>query len=446
MSKSHVNLSMADQAMYKAMKVNLPLIWLILILAYLDRVNIGFAKQALQHDIGLSNEAYAFGAGIFFLGYALFDVPSNIAMYYIGPRRWLSRIMITWGLTAIGFAFVTNDTMFYCLRFLLGVAEAGFSPTILYFITIWFSVRWRSSIIGIYYTGMPISIIIGAPVSGFLLDMDGRLGFHGWQLMFLVEGIAPVLAGLIVFKYLTDNLQDAEWLSLEEKEALTAELQIENIDKCPRYIHPLRVIIDPRVWYLTLIYIPVLATINGIAFYLPTQVSALLGQQVGTMVGFVSAIPYLCAVIAIIFVTKYSDKTGNRSMLGALLMAASGVATIISATNQPLLGIVALSIAVSGCACTVPLFWTMPSRFLIGVTAASGIAFINSLSYCATVLTPIIRVWADQHFNNPHAGLYAIGSIALLGSLLFVSASIRRMGNDAELIDSLYAKSNQVVN
>jgi MFS family permease len=442
-----IDLNLADRAMQKALKKNLPLIILMYLLAHLDRSNIGFAKQALQLDTGLSDAAFALGAGLFFVGYAVFEVPSNIAMHYVGARLWLARIMITWGLVASSFAFVTNETMFYFLRILLGMAEAGFFPGIIYFLTIWFSARRRSTITGLFYMAMPLSMVFGSPLSGFLLDLNGMLGLHGWQWMFLIEGSLTVIVGLYSLSYLVDRPQDATWISPEEKQALSAELLAEEGEKRLLYTNPLRVLIDPRVWYLSVICLPVWGTLYGISFYLPTQVAALLGEKVGFEVGLVSAIPYLCATIALVIIPAYSDKTGNRAGLAALLMACSGVALMLSGTSDPIYGIIALSIAMTGCITTVPIFWALPSRFLLGVTAASGIALINSISHLGSFLSPSLRVWAEQHFQNPNAGLYAIGLVALVGALLFLTTIPLGMGNNVATVKSAsFATASQMRN
>jgi MFS family permease len=240
-------------AMDKAQKKLVPFIILMYIFAFLDRANIGFAKQAFQLDTGVSDAAFALGAGIFFLGYAVFEVPSNIMMYHVGARVWLARIMITWGLVSAGFAWVNNDTQFLILRVLLGVAEAGFMPAIVYYFTNWFSESKRSSVMGLFWMGPPLAFIFGSPLSGMLLDLHGFLGFAGWRWMFLVEGLLAAAGGVLAFKYLVDSPAKATWLSDEEKEALHAELEVEKAKGNFEKVGALSVLGNAKVWYLALI-------------------------------------------------------------------------------------------------------------------------------------------------------------------------------------------------
>ncbi|MDR3562427.1 MAG: MFS transporter [Negativicutes bacterium] len=410
--------AVVDQAMQKATKKIIPFLLLMFIFAYLDRINIGFAKQALQIDVGFSDAVFALGVGLFFIGYAVFEVPSNVIMHHVGARRWLSRIMVTWGIVAAGFAFVTDETMFYVLRILLGIAEAGFAPGIIYYISCWFTIRKRTTIMGLFLLGMPVSVTLGAPLSGFLLDMNGLMGLHGWQWMFLIEGLLASVVGVYALWYLVDKPEDAKWMTQEEKQALRNELEAENACKNLTYTSPWRALIDLRVLYLCFTYITLQMASYGITFYLPTQVAGLLGKKVGTEVGLVSAIPYACAIVALILIPIYSDRTGKKGSLAALLFGGCGVFFMLSNTANPFFAILALCVAVVCLFGCMPIFWTMPSRILTGVTAASGIAFINSIGNLGGFLAPNFRVWAEQYFHNPVAGIYVIGITAVFGSLL----------------------------
>jgi MFS family permease len=326
--------------------------------------------------------------------------------------------MITWGLVAAGFAFATSETSFYALRLLLGFAEAGFAPGIIYYIGCWFPQRKRTTIMGLFLVAMPISVTLGAPLSGFLLDMNGFLGIHGWRWMFLIEGLLASVIGVAAFWYLVDKPEDAKWMTQEEKKALRAELDAENAAKVQTYTNPWRALLDLRVLYLCFTYITLQMASYGITFYLPTQVAGLLGKKVGTEVGLVSAIPYACAVVALLFIPLYADKSGKKGSLAALLLGGCGVFFMLSNTANPFWAILALCVAVVCLFGCMPIFWTMPSRILSGVAAASGIAFINSIGNLGGFFAPNFRVVAEHYFHSPVAGIYVIGITAVFGSIL----------------------------
>lgn len=411
---------LANLAMDKAQRKIVPFILLMYVLAFLDRANIGFAKQALQVDTGLSDAAFALGAGIFFLGYAVFEVPSNIIMHYVGARVWLARIMISWGGIAAAFAYATTETSFLVLRVLLGIAEAGFFPGIIYYLTFWFSSRRRSSVMGFFYFGAPLSFILGSPLSGLLLDMDGILGFHGWQWMFAVEGILASIVGIWALSYLVDKPQQAQWIPEAERMALIAELAEENAGKLKEQASAVSVLGNAKVWYLCAIYFMIQISVYGVTFYLPTQVAGFLGKKVGFTVGLVSAIPWLCALAANAIIPRYSDRSGKRGGLAAVLMTCAGIGVYASATNYPLIGILALCVASAGYFSCQPIFWTLPTRFLSGVGAASAIALINSIGNLGGFVAPNLRVWAEQTFHSSSAGLYALGSASFVCALLLL--------------------------
>ncbi|WP_312201974.1 MFS transporter [Anaerospora hongkongensis] len=426
------NPKLCNRAMDKAQKKLVPFVLLMYILAFLDRANIGFAKQAFQIDTGISDAAFALGAGIFFLGYAVFEVPSNIIMHHVGARAWLARIMITWGLVSAGFAWVSTESSFLILRVLLGIAEAGFFPGIIYYFTFWFTNRRRSSVMGLFYLGPPLAFIFGSPLSGLLLDFDGTFGFHGWQWMFIVEGLLAAVVGVWAYWYLVDKPQDAKWLAEEEKQALLAELDDENAKKPQGKASALQALGNSKVWFLAAICFMIQVSNYGLNFYLPTQVAGLLGQKVGLMVGLVSAIPWICALIATATLPRYSDKSGKRGVLAAAIIGSAGVGFILSATGNPLLGIIALCIVAMGNLACQPIFWTLPSRFLSGIAAASAIALINSVGNLGGFLAPNLRVWAEQTFHNSYAGLYAIAAAGILGAILLLISIPLGIGQNTE--------------
>ena len=421
---------LADQTMGKAERKLVPFIVLMYIFAFLDRANIGFAKDAFQVSTGVSDAAFAMGAGIFFLGYAVFEVPSNIMMHKFGARIWLSRIMITWGLVSAGFALVTNEFQFLALRVLLGIAEAGFMPAIVYYFTLWFTEKRRSSIMGLFWMGPPLAFIFGSPVSGILLDFHGFLGFEGWQWMFAIEGLLAAFSGVFAFKHLIDGPNKAKWLTDEERNALNTALANENSERKFEKVGALSVLFNTKVWYLALICFMIQVCNYGLNFYLPTHVAGLLGSKVGTMVGFVSAIPWIFALIATIYLPRISDKTGMRGSLAAIIIALSGIGYFISSTTIPIIGIAALCIVAVGNLACQPIFWTMPSRILTGIGAASGIAFINSMGNLGGFVAPNLRVFAETVFQTPSAGLYAMGISGFIAALMVFLTIPMKMGNN----------------
>jgi sugar phosphate permease len=421
---------LANRAMDKARAKLVPFVLLMYILAFLDRANLGFAMKAFQGDTGISDAAFALGAGIFFVGYAVFEVPSNIIMHHVGARVWLARIMVTWGLVAAGFAWVTSDTGFLTLRVLLGIAEAGFFPGIIYFFTFWFTARRRSSVMGLFYLGPSLAFIFGSPLSGLLMDMNGMFGFAGWQWMFAVEGLLATVVGIWAYFYLVDRPAKAGFLSDDEKQALIAELESEHAAKPVEHTGAVKVLADPRVWFLCAIYFCIQASVYGVTFYLPAQVATLLGRKVGLMVGFVSAIPWVCSLIANLTVPRYSDRSGKRGILGATLLFIAGVGVAGSATGNPVIGIIGLCVGSVGYLSCQPVFWTLPARFLSGVAAASAIGLINALGNLGGFFAPNLRVWAEQTFQSPAAGLYALAACSFTGAVLFLVSIALGLGTN----------------
>ena len=428
-----------SQAISKATRKIIPMVVLMFILAYLDRSNIGFAKQQFQLDTGLSDAAYAFGAGIFFIGYALFEVPSNILLYRIGARVWLSRIMVTWGLVSAAMMFAHDETTFVILRFLLGVSEAGFFPGVILYLTFWFPQNVRARVTGYFLFGAPLAFIIGGPLSGSLLSLEGTyfaFGLHGWQLMFVVEGLLASLVGIWVFFYLDDRPEKAKWLSEQEKLALSQQLALEENAKSshgPK--SALQALLDVRVLYLCLIWFTVQVCGYGIYFFLPTQIATLLGSKVGILVGFITAIPPLCAAIAVYYVPRISERLKERRIVASVtfMLGAAGIAISGFADSVPLIAIIALCVAAAGHLAMQPLYWTFPSSYLGGTAAASGIALINSVGNLGGFVAPNLRVWAEHTFESARAGLYFVALVAFIGSLLILT--LRYIGMDKKLSD-----------
>ena len=413
-----------QQALSKIRWRILPFVALMFAMAIIDRSNIGFAKHALQADTGLSNAAFALGAGIFFIGYAVFEVPSNLMLHKIGARIWLSRIMVTWGLVSAAMMFAHDETSFYILRFLLGVAEAGLSPGVVLYLTYWFPQNQRGSAYGIYYFGVPVSLMVGGPVSGWLLE-SAQFGLTGWQWMFVTEGLAASIIGVFAFFYLTDKPRDAKWLNTEEKAAIEHELEKEQLQKANKGPSSWRAaMFNPVVLYFTLIYFTIQVSVYGVLFYLPTRIAELLGTGIGLKVGALTSIPWIATVIMLYLVTRHADRKGQQTRYAALMLAMAAVGMIGSTLSGNLvLVIVAFCVAAAGFITVQPLFWTLPTRFLGGAAAASGIAVIGALGNLGGFLAPTVKTWAEGYFNNPHAGMYFLAGMAVLGALMLIRSA-----------------------
>ncbi|PAA37424.1 MFS transporter [Pseudomonas fragi] len=422
-----------QQALSKIRWRILPFVALMFAMAIIDRSNIGFAKHALQADTGLSNAAFALGAGIFFIGYAVFEVPSNLMLHKIGARIWLSRIMVTWGLVSAAMMFAHDETSFYILRFLLGVAEAGLSPGVVLYLTYWFPQNQRGSAYGIYYFGVPVSLMVGGPVSGWLLE-SAQFGLTGWQWMFVTEGLAASIIGVFAFFYLTDKPRDAKWLNTEEKAAIEHELEKEQLQKANKGPSSWRAaMFNSVVLYFTLIYFTIQVSVYGVLFYLPTRIAELLGTGIGLKVGALTSIPWIATVCMLYLVTRHADRKGQQTRYAALMLAMAAVGMIGSTLSGNLvLVIMAFCVAAAGFITVQPLFWTLPTRFLGGAAAASGIAVIGALGNLGGFLAPTFKTWAEGYFNNPHAGMYFLAGTALLGALMLIR-SARASGNPGKL-------------
>ncbi len=398
-----------------------PFLALMFAMAMLDRSNVGFVKQALQLDANLNSAAYALGAGIFFIGYAVFEIPSNLMLHRVGAKIWLSRIMITWGLASAAMMFTKDEWSFYALRFILGVSEAGFSPGVILFSTYWFPARDRSKAIGIYYLGAPIAMVLGGPVSGFLLDFTGgMLGLKNWQWMFLIEGLAATVVGVFAFFYLTSHPRDARWLSAEERGALQDAITAENAQKQAHgKTGALKALMDLRVLRFVLIYFAIQVSAYGVVFYLPAHISELTGQAIGTNVGLLAAIPWLCALVSMGLITGYADATQKHRTLGMGLLALTAGGLFASTWGTHLVPVlIAFSLATVGFVVVQPLFWTLPTAHLSGTAAASGIALIGSIGNLGGFIAPTFKTAMETVFHSQRAGTVALAFAGVLGMWL----------------------------
>ncbi|UQR61953.1 MFS transporter [Bradyrhizobium sp. C-145] len=395
-----------------------PFIMLLYFVAFIDRVNIGFASLTMNKDIGLSPAVYGFGAGIFFWGYFLFEVPSNIILHKIGARISIARVMITWGIVSAAMAFVQGPTSFYVLRFLLGVAEAGFFPGIILYLSYWFPARQRAAVTALFMAAAPLSTVLGSPISGALLEMDGMLGFKGWQWLFVLEALPAVLLGFVVLGFLTDRPEKAKWLAEDERRWLVETMNVETTSKVATASHSIwRGLADPRVLALSLIYFGTSAGLYTLGVWAP-QIIKQFGLS-SLQVGFLNALPATAAVIAMILWARHSDRTGERTwhVVWACLIAAAGLAYAGLAAGVVAV-LVALTLVNIGISSAKPPLWSMPTLFLSGPAAAAGIATINSIGNLGGFVGPAMIGWIKDQTGSFVGGLYFVAGLLVLSAVL----------------------------
>ncbi|HBK08400.1 MAG TPA: MFS transporter [Acetobacteraceae bacterium] len=405
----------------KVTKRIVPFLMLCYFVAYLDRVNVGFAALTMNKAIGISATAFGFGAGIFFFSYFLFEVPSNLALERFGARKWIARIMMSWGILSGAMALVGGETSFYVVRVLLGIAEAGFFPGIIFYLTLWFPGVYRARIVGWFMAAIPLSSVLGAPVSGWILGMDGVGGLAGWQWLFILEAAPALVLSVVVWFYLTDRPADARWLEPEERAWLDRRLAAEVKQK--EDVHGLSVVqalFNPRILALSLVYFGAVATNYGTGFWLPQIVKGFGLSNLQT--GFVSAAPYVVGTVGMILWGRRSDAKMERKGHAAVAFAIAAIGIAGSTmVDAPLVKMIALSFGAFGVFAVLPVFWTFPTAFLSGAAAAAGIAAINSIGNLAGFFGPFIMGWLKDVTGNFSAGLWAIAACAVM-SLVIVLA------------------------
>ncbi|GLS42959.1 MFS transporter [Methylobacterium brachythecii] len=397
-----------------------PFLCVLYTIAFIDRINVGFAALTMSKDLGLTPTMFGFGAGLFFIAYFLFEVPSNLMLDKVGARRWIARVMITWGIISMGFAFIDSANQFYVLRFLLGIAEAGFFPGVILYLTYWFPKRWRGRVTAGFVVAIPIASAIAAPISGYLLAMEGVLGFHGWQWMFILEAAPAVALGFVCLFFLTDKPEQATWLAPEQRDWLVAEMAKEQ--GIPER-HSLREIgatlISWPVLRLSLVYFGLTTGLYGIELWLPQIVKGFGLSNIE--VGFVSAIPYLLAIATMGLWARHSDRTGERfgHVAIACLVGCGGlmIAGLVHTLAIPT--VIFLSLAIAGVMAARPPFWQLPPEFLSGAKLAGGIAAINSIGNLGGFVGPSLIGWAREATGSFTAGLM-ISAMTLGVSALFV--------------------------
>ena len=396
----------------------LPFLMLCYAASYMDRVNIGFAKLQMQQALGYSETVFGLGSGIFFLGYFLFEVPSNILMHRVGARAWIARIMITWGLLSGAFIWVKSVPAFYGLRFVLGLAEAGFYPGVILYLTYWFPARWRGRAIAVLMSAIPLSSILGNPLSGWVMDaMNGVQGVAGWKWMFVVEAAPAVLIGIATLFYLDNSIAAARWLDPDEKRVLEAAIAEDHKRQVSGVHGVAQAFRDPRVWFMCGIYFCFILGQYGLNFWMPTLIRT-AGVQGATAIGVVSAIPYLATLAMMNLFGHSADKRRERRWHLAI-PALIGAAGFVIAPTAPNVGIAvaALSLAAAGAITCAPLFWSLPTAFLAGAGAAAGIAVINSVGNLAGFVAPYIIGWATDATGSAAIGMYAIAGGLVVGAV-----------------------------
>jgi MFS family permease len=397
----------------------IPALVVLYLVAYIDRAAVGFAHLHMGADVGIGDAAYGLGAGLFFIGYFLFEVPSNLLLDKFGARKWFARILLTWGLITMAMALIQGPYSFYILRFLLGVAEAGFFPGVLYLITQWYPVRHRGKIMGMFILSQPIAMMVAGPLAGALLGMDGIANMHGWQWLFVMVGLPAVLLSLPTLLYLPEKINSVKWLSHEQKTWLSNELVKDEAEyDQTRHGNPLHALKDKRVLTLALYYLPVTLSIYGLNLWLPTIIKQFSGGS-DLQVGFLSSIPYVFGIIGLLIIPRSTDKLNDRYGHLSFLYALGACGMFFSAwLTSPVMQLIALSVVAFCLFSTTAVFWTLPGRFLTGASAAAGIALINSVGNLGGYIGPFGIGLLKQYTGNMASGLYFLTIVMIFGLIL----------------------------
>lgn len=421
--------ALEEQTIKRISKRIIPFLIILFVMAFLDRTNIGFAALHMNEAIGITQTIFGLGAGIFFLGYFIAEVPSNVLLHRFGARIWIARIMITWGIIAALMGFIHNGTQFVVLRFLLGIAEAGFFPGIIFYLTLWFPARYRARVFATFYLGLPIAQIIGAPISVGLMQWGNTLGFEGWRLMYILEGIPSVILGLICLKYLTNTPSEAKWLAADQRQWLMQTLQKEESEKEESADAHLRkgelikqVFKNPLVWIMALVYFGITSGSNAMFFFLPSVLESFrntFGMEISLIQnGLLTAIPYAFAAVGMILWSRRSDRKQERYVHGAsaALMAAIAIA-IALIVNQPWAIIVGFIFLAIGVFSAINIFWTLPGQTLTGVGAAAGIGLINSVGNLSGFSGPYLTGYLYTATGNYTIAFLVIAAFVGMGGL-----------------------------
>jgi ACS family tartrate transporter-like MFS transporter len=418
-------LDLETRVVRKLMRRILPFVMLLYFVSFLDRVNVGFAAFSMNKAIGLTPATFGFGGGIFFVGYFLFEVPSNLILYRVGARLWIARVMLSWGLVSAACAFATGPRSFYALRFLLGAAEAGFFPGVIYYLSQWFPVRQRAVAVAAFMVAAPLSITIGSPISGALMELPTIAGLSNWQWLYILEALPAIVLGFVVLWVLSDSPENAKWLEPDERAWLAATLQAENAESRSRTGHHQTVwaaLWDPRVLVLALIYSGTSAGLYAVGLWAPLIVRQFGYSPLAT--GWLNAVPGVVAIAAMIAWARHSDRTLDHAWHVAIPCLAAGIGFVWGGIAHSIIGVIlALTLMTVGSNAAKPPLWAMPSLFLSGAGAAAGIAWINSLGNLGGFAGPFLIGWLKDRWGSYAGGLYAVGVMLALSAAVMLALS-----------------------
>jgi len=403
--------------MAKVTRRLLPFMIVCYLVCYLDRVNVSFAALQMNQDLGFTATVYGFGAGIFFIPYFLLETPSNLVLVRVGARRWIARIMFSWGILSGCTAFIWNDTSFYVIRFLLGAAEAGFFPGVLFYLTLFFPSAYRARMVGWYMAAIPLSAVLGAPLSSFLLYLDGGFGLKGWQWIFITEAVPSVILSFVVLFYLTDDPKDARWLADEQRGWLVRRMHVERQHRLAAHdMSVWQVLVNPRVLLLGVAGFAIAHSISGISFFLPQIIKAFGLTNMQT--GLVSAIPFAIGAAGMIWYGRRSDRLMERRSHCSIALLLTAIGLVAAAMlEDPYLRLASLCFASFGAFAVLPVFWAMPTAFLSGAAAAAGVAYINSIANLASFVGPFVTGWIKDATGSFTGGLVVIAASQIVGAI-----------------------------
>jgi ACS family tartrate transporter-like MFS transporter len=408
-----------DSALQKASRRLLPFLFVLYVAAFLDRINVGFAQLQMKGELGFGDAVYGLGTGIFFIGYFVFEVPSNLILARMGARLWIARIMLTWGAISAAMALVRTPAGFYALRFLLGVAEAGFFPGIIYYLGLWFPPEQRASAVSRFMTAVPIAGLVGGPLSGLLLSLDGVAGMSGWQWIFVGEGLPSIALGIAVLAWLPDGPADARWLTRDEREHLCARHRAtDDVVAARGHVDVRRALLHPTVWRLSLLALPLPLGLYTVTFWLPEFLKGLSGLG-NVEVAILSAAPYAVAAVAMVLYGAHSDRTGERPLhvAAGTLVGALGVAMSAYA-HSAVSGLVAFAVALAGILSAYPILWAVPTTFLRGTAAAGAIGLINSIANLGGFVGPYLVGRVHEATGSFTPSLLVISAFLLATAVL----------------------------
>lgn len=424
--------SLETQATRKIRARILPFVFLLYIVAFLDRINIGFAALTMNRAIGVSSEQFGLIAGVFFIGYFLFEIPSNLLLHKIGARIWIARILLSWGVVAMLTGLARSVGQLYALRFLLGVAEAGFFPGIVLYLTYWFRRREQAQAFALFMTAIPVATVLGSPISGLILDHAHWMGISSWRWLLFLEGIPALVCGVLTSFFLPSRPAEARFLTAEEKEWVATELAREQ-RQIERHLSTWETLRNARVWHLAATYFGMTIGLYSISFWLPQLVKSLSRQYSNTTVGFLVMLPHLVGLAAMVIVSRSSDRRLERRYHAAVPLGLAGVALLLLVQiSSPLLTIVIFMVVASGIYSFFAPFWALPAQFLTGVAAASGIALINSIGNLGGLAGPYLVGAVTRKTGSLNSGLALVGISLLLSALLVIAVRQRSSAVSAQ--------------